>query len=427
MESGNSMTQWQIAEDGRSFIVDGDDAFMVADTVWSAFADAHESEWRHYVRQRAMQGFTHLLISVLPVGHDRSLRADAREPFELDEQGRYRYDSPNDAYLVRAREMVAIAKDEGLHCALVLLWCCYVEGTWAAELVPWSPIPAAERRVYLESAVDAFADLDPVFIISGDDPYSLESANATYQEALHLVARRAPNAITTMHSRPDAVMPATLADDPALSFYGYQAGHDDASQEKTWELAEQYLGCAVRRPIVDLEPCYEGHGYHGRGRWLRHEVRRASWWSILGGGSAGIGYGAHGLWQWHRPGARFTNSRWSMDPFPWEAALGFPAADDVALASRIVVDNGLVGAEPAQQVLVDAAQGVRAARGRSGVLAVYLPASREITLDVELARGTLWDLAERRPLSAVLRPVGSHTVLDQPDVYGDVLLVAEPS
>lgn len=421
------MAHWRIAEDGRSFRLGGDDVFMVADTVWSAFADARESEWRRYVRQRARQGFTHLLISVLPIGHDRSISADAHEPFVTDEQGRYRYEEPNDAYFSRARELVAIARDEGLHCELVLLWCCYVKGTWAADLVAWTPIPEAERRAYLDLAVDTFADLDPVFVISGDDPFTLATANETYRDALRRVAGRAPGALITMHSRPDAVMPASLADEEALSFYSYQAGHDDECQDKAWELAEQYLGCAVRRPIVDLEPCYEGHGYHGRGRWRRYQVRAASWWSILGGGSAGIGYGAHGLWQWHRPGARFTNAAWSMEPFPWDVALGFPGADDVAFAASLVTENDLIGAEPAQELVVDAVHGVRAARGRSGVLAVYLPEAREIVLDARLGRATLWDLAARRPVHPVLHARGPRTVLEQPDVNGDLLLVAEPS
>jgi hypothetical protein len=420
------MSGWRVADDGRAFERGGAAAFMVADTVWSAFADAEPAEWRQYTRQRARQGFTHLLISVLPILHDRSVRPDALEPFAVDSEGRYRYDAPDEAYFERAREYVGIARDEGLHCALVLLWCCYVEGTWGAERTPWAPIPQPEREAYLDLAVDRFADLDPVLIVSGDDAFTVESANATYLDALHRVAARAPGLLTTMHSTPQAVMPAALADDGALSFYAYQAGHTDGQQDLTWRLAEQYLACAVRRPIADLEPCYEGHGlgYGGGGRWRRHQVRAASWWSILGGASAGIGYGAHGVWQWHRPGARFTSPGFSLEPFPWEVALRFPAADDVALAARIVLDSGLVGAEPAQQLLVDPFDGVRAALGRDGALGVYVPYAGRVTIEGDVSDAVLWDLDARRVLRPALERDGGNTVLSQADVYGDVLLTA---
>lgn len=419
------MTGWQIADDGRSFQRDGCDAFLVADTVWSAFADAEPLEWRQYVRHRARQGFTHLLISVLPILHDRSVRDSAWEPFAVDSNGAYRYDAPNEGYFARARELVAIAHDEGLHCCLVLLWCCYVAGTWGAKRTPWAPIPAVERAAYLNLAVDRFADLDPILIVSGDDDFKLESATEVYYDALRRVAARAPQLLTTMHSTPQAALPASVADDPRLSFYGYQAGHHFAGQSRTWELAEQYLDSDVRRPIVDLEPCYEGHGYGGGGgRWGRQEVRAATWWSILGGASAGVGYGAHGLWQWHRPGARFTSPGFSLEPFPWEVALQFPGADDVTFAAQIVVGSGLIGAEPAQQLLVEPATGVRAAVGRNGETGVYLPYAGQVVLDGEFERAVLWDLSARCTLTPVLTRQSGRTTLAQADVYGDVLLTA---
>jgi hypothetical protein len=420
------MSAWRVAEDGRSFERDGEEAFMVADTVWSAFADATPAEWRQYLRRRAAQGFTHLLISVLPILHDRSVRAGAREPFAVDADGHYRYDAPDAAYFDRAREYVAMANEEGLHCALVLLWCCYVEGTWGAERTPWAPIPDEHRDAYLDLAVTAFADLDPVFIVSGDEAFTLESAAGVYHDALRRVSAAAPGALTTMHSTPNAALPPAIADDPALSFYAYQAGHTYTEQDKTWTLAEQYLASAVRRPIADLEPCYEGHGYGngGGGRWSPQQVRAASWWSILGGASAGIGYGAHGLWQWHRPGATFTSPGFSLEPFPWEAALRFPGADDIALAARIVADAGLIGAEPAQQLLAEPFHGVRAATGRDGGIGVYVPYAGRAVVEAELQHAVLWDLAARRPLRPSLRREGAATVVEQADGYGDVLLTA---
>lgn len=419
------MNGWRVAADGRAFERDGKAAFVVADTVWSAFADAEPGEWRRYLRHRSRQGFTHLLISILPILHDRSVRASAREPFEVDADGRYDYTAPDESYFENAREMVAVARDEGMQCALVLLWCCYVPGTWGAERTPWAPMSPAEREAYIDLALARFADLDPMFIVSGDDAFTLESANEIYHDALRRVADGAPGALTTMHSTPSAALPVAIASDPSLSYYAYQAGHHFDEQSRTWELAQQYLDLPVRRPIVDLEPCYEGHGYGGGGgRWSRAEVRAATWWSVLGGASGGIGYGAHGLWQWHRPGAHFTSPDFSLAPFPWEVALQFPAADDVALVAKIVTDAGLIGADPAQHLLADPFPGVRAALGREGQLAVYIPYAGRVVIDGSVGSAVMWDLEARRPIRPVLEVEGAQTVLAQADVPGDVLLIA---
>ena len=419
------MTGWRVAADGRAFERDDTAAFLVADTVWSAFADAETGEWRRYVRHRSRQGFTHLLISILPILHDRSVRASAREPFAVDTDGRYDYSAPDESYFENARDMVAVAREEGMQSALVLLWCCYVPGTWGADRTPWAPMTPAERGAYIDLAVERFADLDPMFIVSGDDAFTLDTANEIYHDALRRVAAAAPDVLTTMHSTPSAELPDAIADDPALSYYAYQAGHHFDEQSRTWELAQQYLDLSVRRPIVDLEPCYEGHGYGGGGgRWSRAEVRAATWWSILGGASAGIGYGAHGLWQWHRPGAHFTSPDFSLAPFPWEVALQFPAADDVAFSAKIVTDAGLIGAAPAQHVLTDAYPGVRAALGRDGQLGVYVPYAGRVIINGRVESATMWDLEARRPIRPVLEIDGAQTVLGQADVPGDVLLVA---
>ena len=80
--------------DGR-FVLDGRQAFLLADTVWSALSDATDDEWEYYLDRRARQGFNGALTSVLPILHDRSAKEGGLAPFDEDlvrAEGAWRFD-----------------------------------------------------------------------------------------------------------------------------------------------------------------------------------------------------------------------------------------------------------------------------------------------------------------------------------------------
>lgn len=419
-----------IAVDGTHFVRAGEPWVMVADTAWSAFADASRREWLQYVRARRAQGFNTVLISVLPILHDRATRADARDPFELDADGHYDFARPAAGYFEHAAWMVEAAAELEVTCALVVLWCNYVPGTWGAALTPWGVMTADQRNAHIDRVVAAFAEADPVFVISGDEAFAEPAQTEVYLDALKRVKRAAPWCLTTMHSTPSAVLPAQIADAPQLDFYAYQAGHDADRQDLTWLLAAQYLGAGVRRPIVDFEPCYEGHGYNaGRGRFVREDVRRAVWWGILGGAAAGVGYGAHGVWQWYRPEARFTNPGFSLEPFPVDAALRFPGADDAAFAAEFSRTHRLFDLVPRQDLLLsELPETFRVAASTDlSRIAVYAPDPRAIRLGVDVSRYNLtaWDLSGRRPVPLIVSAGDGGDTIAQPDFLSDAIVVLE--
>lgn len=396
----------QIAPTSDRFLRDGQPEFVLADTAWAAFTTPTVEEWRAYVAQRRAQGFTAALVSILPIVHDRSLNPDRREPSDSD-------------YFHRAAEYVEIALDGGITPMLVVLWYTYVPGTQANHRQPDLAMTDEQTREYLDTVLGAFASYQPIFIISGDDSFTEPAALDRYRSALDRIQTAVPDSLTSLHSNPSAMLP----DDIEPHFYGYQSGHDGDHFDRTWQLAEQYLARPVRRPLMDFEPCYEGHGYDGATR--RHTaaaVRRASWSSVLGGASAGLGYGAHGVWSWHRRGAEFTSVGWSGEPFPVEVALRFRGADDVALLRRIVEDHGLYGVLPRPDVVVDGA-GVRAAATPDlSTIAVYSPEPTPIILAAD-GRVTAYDLEGRRATTSRLRTSGEHTVVEMPEHPGDRLLV----
>src|SRR4051812_11625057 len=212
------MAHLSIRADGTSLERDGRPFPFIADTAWSAFADADLRDWRLYLQRRRQQGFTSVAVSILPILHDRTVRPLSRDPFATDADGHYDFDRPDNDYFATARRMVELARDEDITAALVVLWCNYVPGTWGAELTPWAVMDAEQRRSYITLATTTFSDLDPVYVISGDEHFHEREPTEVYGEALAQVKREAPPCLTPMHSPPEADLPAALADSPALDF-----------------------------------------------------------------------------------------------------------------------------------------------------------------------------------------------------------------
>jgi len=421
------MADLTVAPDGSHLLRQGAPFVLVADTAWSAFADATEAEWVHYLSRRRQQGFTGVATSVLPILHDRTLRPGALEPFRVLEDGHYDFAEPSEEYFHRVGRFTQLAFDHGLHPLLVLLWCNYVPGTWGAELTPWGVMPAAGRRRYWDAVHAACRGQQPIFALSGDDRFDSEEANDAYREMMAWVSSEAPQSLVTAHSAPTAQLPEDIASSPDFDFFVYQSGHDIDAQDRCYALAARYRGRSTPKPVINLEPAYERHGYgSGAGRYTAADVRKALWWSITGGASAGLGYGAHGIWQWHREGGEFTNPAFSMEPFPWQTALEFRGATDAGLAGHLIGRHRLYRLDAQQSLLRHESGGVRAAADATGdVLVVYLPFANEVGLTTDLSGYAVeaWDLEARAPIALRIEAGADGSVVRQPDVLGDVVMV----
>ena len=417
-----------IAPTGRHFLKDGAPFFYLADTIWNAFAGPTPEEWQGYLAYRRRQGFTALQITVLPILHDASEFAPGLSPFARDAAGRFDFGAPSPAYFEHAASLLAAARAEGLVPAPVLLWCNYVPGTWASARDPQAVMPFEALDGYVEYAVRAFAPFDPIWIISGDTDFTGPEPIRYYAAALEGVKRRSPGALTTMHLAPQADLPDEIASSADLDFYMFQSGHHVEEPARPYALAERFAGKPVTRPVVNGEPPYEGHGHgHRYGRFTAFDVRRAIWQSLLSGAGAGVTYGAHGIWSWHRTGQRFTSEAFSMRPFDWHDALHFDGAWDAGLARDLFERHNLFGVVSRQDLLSGPPEIRAAASPDAARLAVYVPYPTEITLDVDPGdyRWMAIDLAWRRSWTAPIAAREGRAVIPMYEANGDVLVVAE--
>lgn len=390
------------------------------------FTHATPEDWREYLTYRQRQRFNAVQISILPILHDMSESALSITPFERDGQGHWDFYHASSAYFDRAAAMLQEARDAGFVPVLIVLWCNYVPGTWASKRAPEMVMPRDAIAGYVERVVDTFARYDPIFAISGDTDFETPETIAHYTTALRAVKERCPSALTTMHLAPQTDWPDELVQSSELDFYMYQSGHHLEELSRAYSLAERFAAKPVRRPVVNGEPCYEGHGHgHRYGRFGAFDVRKAIWQSLLSGAGAGVTYGAHGLWSWHRRGMAFTSEAFSMTPFDWHDALRFEGAWDASFARTLVEQYDLFGLEAwpdAHNASPDIRVAASAMRDR---IAIYVPYPTAIALKADLPayEWAVVDLAARCWVEARVRQVDGQTVIPMYEMNHDVLVV----
>lgn len=413
---------------GRWLESGGRPTFLLADTCWAAFQRPTDEEWTGYLRHRQRQGFNGVLVSMLPIAHDRSIGPDDHWPFVLRPDGMPDRDALDPAYFDRARRRCEEALAAGVVPIVVVLWCAWVADTWAAKLAPGLDLSEGQLDRYVDALLAAIGDLPVVLCVSGDDKFRDPVAVDRYVRVLDRIHAARPERLTTIHTSPDHDFPARLIDHPALSIYGYQSSHTHEAPHEAHRLAAAYRARPTRRPVIDLEPTYEGIRAFNAPGSLRHHAfaaRHAAWTSVLGGAGAGVGYGAHGTWQWHRPGDRFT-SPICGEPFPHEVALDLPGAWDFGLIRRVVEGYGLFDLTAADDLLAGEAFGARVGRDdAAGHIAVYRPDAEEVRLAVGLAGWAAqgWDLATRDPVGVTWSVADGVTTVGRPDGLGDTLVV----
>jgi hypothetical protein len=403
---------------------DGKPFFYLADTVWAAFANLSIDEWRRYLAFRKAQGFNALQISILPITHDTSASEESDSPFLPDAHGHWDVYRLNEGYFDKAERMVGMAVASGLVPVLGVVWKCHVPGTLASRRSPLpSTMPLDAMEAYVEYVAKRFAKFTPVFFISGDTAWDSDQEPVYYMRALEIVRRICPDSLVTMHMVPSAVLPDEFAG--KVDFYMYQSGHG-AEQTTPYELARTHQGYATKRPVVNGEPCYEGHGRgRTRTRFTAFDVRKATWQSLLSGAKMGITYGAHGVWSCHHPGMGFVQPEWKFVPYPWEEGLRLPGAWDAAYARWLFEHFSLYDVNPAELLVrADPEVAVSASSDRTKI-ALYMPHAYDAELTVDLGgyRCEVFDLGARRPMVPVVEP-GTSSVLRLSMFNGDALFLA---
>jgi hypothetical protein len=348
------------------------------------------------------------------------------QPFAMGKDGKWDFFRIQDAYFEKACQLLEAAIKAGMTPALVLLWCDFVKDTWACQRLPEHEMPLEAIQPYVEYAGRVFMQYDPIFLVSGDTDFKSPETTARYLRALHTIKKTCPKSLTTFHPNPETDLPDGILNAPELDFYMFQSGHGFV-QDTPYKLARRFSTKPIKRPTVNGEPCYEGHGFGSMyGRFGTFHVRKAIWQSLLSGAKAGATYGAHGVWSWHRAGLPFGNAAFSSMPFSWRAALRLPGAWDAVYAKWVFETYGLFDLDPLDNALHGKEEIRIAASPRYEKVAAYIPYPCDVRLNTDLGgyETLLINLSDKLIAKPLLRSDPSGTTLQMPDFNGDALFLA---
>jgi len=418
----------QVSKDHTHLLKDGKHFFWLADTCWSAFTNISDEEWDAYLTHRAEQGFNVLQINTLPQWDRCGTRLNWH-PFPLPDGIHYDFSVILPEYFGHARQMCRKAVERGFTLALVVMWCNYVPDTWASNIFDGNIIPEACVEPIVRTICESFNEFEPVYLVSGDTGFDSEASIARYRLVTDLVDKYAPEALKAYHikGRYDG-LPQEFCERADL--YLYQSGHNVSAQDGCHTLAQHFAKRSPRHPVINSEPCYEQMGYSHKlyGRFRRAETRRALWDSLLSGASAGITYGAHGVWNWQKPDMPKNpiSGEGFLQAYPCERALSFPGASDYAFARRLFESRSITALQPCREILAQYSEQIPCALC-GPLLLIYLPVNAPLTLkgDWSDRQASVIDLSSGDSATLPLRTENGVTTLEMHRFYHDALILIE--
>lgn len=421
------VTNVAVAPDQGGFTKDGKPFFYLADTVWSAFTNITMDEWKYYLKKRREQGFNVLQINTMPQW-DRCMSDTGIYPFETADGMKFDFTKRNEAYYENARNMCKEAVKEGFVPALVVLWLNFVPDTWGSKITDCNVMPKDMVAPYTQGIVEAFDEFAPIYIVSGDTDFETEEAISYYRIALETLCEKSPDSLKACHIRRGYdIIPEEYFDQ--LDFYMFQSGHNRDAQDMAYILPQKLREKYPKKPMLNAEPCYEQMGYSRNlyGRFSSEDIRKAAWHSILSGASAGVAYGAHGIWNWMKLGkpANPMLGEGFDTAFTCQQAMEFPGAWDYGFIKEYFEQKGITELIPAQDMLVNHAQEIRMAHTKDReMFLIYLPRVTKITLDGELtgAKVRAFDLDQRRIATIGLSTQDGRTMIDMHPFQKDALI-----
>lgn len=403
------MSLGKLTVNGRQdgFLCEGKPFFWFADTCWSAFTSITEADWDYYLTRRAEQGMNVLQINTLPQW-DRCCPDLAFGPMPARTACILIGPVPTRRTGTALLPCAALPSSTAFvrHSYLCGVTTC---GTWGAKIAERcgaEVMPREEVRAHVARVVESLGEFDPVYVVTGDTDFTSDEAIAYYENALDEVVKRAPEALRTMHiNRGNRTIPSQYLD--RLDFYMFQPGHNYEGQPEAWRLPQDFIANYPKKPMVNSEPCYEQMGASRNVYWrfTAQDCRASVWSSILAGASAGVTYGAHGVWNWQTSKSQGSVLGEGFDmPFRWQECLQFAGVWDFGAIEHVLAGLGATAGDdalavvPAQELLDDAREAIRVARVGDRVV-TYLPRTTALKFKLDGARdwtATVLDMEGKR-------------------------------
>jgi hypothetical protein len=365
---------------------DGTPFFFLADTAWNGALLSTDRDWETYLDDRAAKGFTAIQFITHAPWTAALTNLEGLTAF-TDQSPR----SINPAFFDRIERRIEMINARGLLAVPGLAWAANFGAS--ARLNIGHTASAKELIPIIQYQVDRFARHHLIWALAGDGVYNFFRARKWKRIGRVVFGDRADRAPVMLHPAGRTWPYRAFAAERWLDIYGYQSSHSEHAKSLRWLQTgpPSQFWKVHPRPTINLEPVYEDIAPSAmHPPFDRRAIRRAVCWSLLNAPTAGVAYGAHGLWGWHDKPMQALNHIGLGIGQPWRTAMQFPGSADVGRIGELFTSIKWWTLRPdpdlitSQRFSDDPTDHIAASRSSAGDLAViYLPARAEIALRLD--------------------------------------------
>lgn len=410
----------KIAEGGRHLAhEDGTPFFYLADTAWNGPLLSTQADWAAYLADRAAKGFTAIQFILMAPWGAAYTDAEGRTAFNLDDPSQI-----DEAFFHRMDARVDAINAAGLLAVPVLAWAAKFGDS--ARHNPGVALPERALQNLIRYQVNRYASRHVLWLLAGDGRYGgLRSFKWKRLGRRIFGDRTKPRAPVGLHPMGKTWPYSSFRRETWLDLLAYQSSHSSDAKTADWLLkgppAKAWLH--ETRPILNLEPCYEGiHNWSTQKPFTNAEVRRAMYGSLLNAPTAGVTYGAHGVWSWETTAREPLNHPGTGIARPWHEAAQLPGSFDVQRMAALFSSIDWWRLRPAPELLhprIGQDDPYRlmsvAATPKNNCLIAYLPRGGETELKLTAPNTQWYDPRSGRYHVAQRSATGTYIAPDNQD------------
>jgi hypothetical protein len=304
---------------------DGTPFFYLADTAWNGPLRSDAADWEIYLADRKAKGFTAIQFIGAAPWSGCYTDAEGQTAFHQVNGSL----QPNEKFFKRMDERIAAINRAGLLAVAVLAWAANFGESGRHN--PGVSLSREQLKQWVGYQVQRYSKHQIMWLLAGDGKYGgwrswkwKRLGREIFGSGKHAPVGLHPQGLTRPYK--------SFAKESWLDIFGYQSGHADDERTAMFladgKMARQWPKLA--KPIINLEPCYEGiHDWARVGVISNSQVRRAIYASLLNTPTAGVSYGAHGVWSWETQAVEPLNHPGVGVAMPWRQAMDLPGSRDV--------------------------------------------------------------------------------------------------
>lgn len=374
----------KVSDNGRYLIHScGEPFFWLSDTAWNGVLLADENSWQIYLKDRISKGFTAIQFVAT---HWRAAVTDANGNVAFTGTEKIQI---NPAFFQRMDRMISLVNEHGLISAPVMIWAC-------TKNDPGQTVAEDQLILLAKYMVARYGAYQVIWFLGGDGNYMGNNAEK-WKRIGRAVFGDKYNRLVTMHPGGMHWVDDEFRNEEWFSFNGYQSGHGDDEPTLRW-LCEGPPAKDWKKephhPYINLEPNYEGHiSYQSRKAFTDRDVRRAVYWSLLVSPTAGVTYGAHGIWSWQLEEGVPLDHPGTGVASPWHEAMKMPGSSQMKHLKDFFLHIKWWKLMPAPELLLVEQPGIENPRkfiasARSEDCAVlYLTEGMDVKVNTKLING----------------------------------------